>query len=227
MMKRHVTAIAFVTILALGWLSAARAQEQKPITVGILVLDGIYITETAGALDVYHHVPADKLRVVLISDTDKQLKTYEGMPFQANYTIDNAPKLDVLVVPSGAGSLDKDLKNQRVVDWIKKTAPNAKYVTSNCEGAFLLATAGLLKGKNATTFPTDRTDLQKRFPDAKVKDQRVVVDGNLVTSAGGLASYEGSLWVVEQLFGKAEADRIGTALVFGQSNVATALAANH
>jgi transcriptional regulator GlxA family with amidase domain len=225
-MKRHFAAIALITILALGSLSAARAQEQKQITVGILTLDGIYITETAGALDVYHHVPSDKLRVVLISDTDKQLKTYEGMPFQANYTIDNAPKLDVLVVPSGAGSLDRDLKNQKVVDWVKKTAKDAKFVTSNCEGAFVLATAGLLDGKNVTTFPTDRTDLQKRFPAAKVKEQRVVVDGNLVTSAGGLASYEGSLWVVEQLFGKPEADRIGAALVFGQSNVATALAAN-
>src|SRR5271156_596885 len=193
-MKRHHAAIALFTILVLACVSTARAQDKKPITVGILTLDGIYITETAGALDVYHHVPADKLRVVLISDTDKQQKTYEGMPFQAEYTIDNAPKLDVLVVPSGAGSLDKDLKNQRVVDWIKKTAPTVKYVTSNCEGAFLLATAGLLDGKNVTTFPTDRTDLQKRFPDAKVKDQRVVVDGNVVTSAGGLASYEGSLW---------------------------------
>jgi transcriptional regulator GlxA family with amidase domain len=223
-MKHHHAAIALFTVLAFVWTPAARAQQQKQITVGILTLDGIYITETAGALDVYHHVPSDKLRVVLISDTDKPQKTYEGMPFQAEYTIDNAPKLDVLVVPSGAGSLDKDLKNQRVVDWIKKTAPQAKYVTSNCEGAFLLATAGLLDGKNATTFPTDRPDLQKRFPNVKVEDQRVVTDGNVVTSAGGLASYEGSLWVVEQLFGKQEADRIGAALVFGQSNLAVGTA---
>jgi transcriptional regulator GlxA family with amidase domain len=225
-MKFQRAAIAFSILAALAWLPATHAQ-QAPITVGILTLNGIYITETAGALDVYHHVPADKLRVVLISDTDKLQKTYEGMPFQAEYTIDNAPKLDVLVVPSGAGSLDRDLKNQRVVAWIKQTAPQVKYVTSNCEGAFLLATAGLLDGKNATTFPTDRADLQKRFPNINVKDERVVVDGNLATSAGGLASYEESLWVVEQLFGKQEADRIGTALVFGSSNVATALAAGH
>src|SRR5271154_1796929 len=224
-MKRHYAAIALFSVLAFVWTPAARAQEQKQITVGILTLDGIYITETAGALDVYHHVSADKIRVVLISDTDKPQKTYEGMPFQAEYTIDNAPKLDVLVVPSGAGSLDRDLKNQRVVDWIKKTAPQVKYVTSNCEGAFLLATAGLLDGKNATTFPSDRPDLQKRFPSVKVADERIVTDGNVITSAGGLASYEESLYVVEQLFGKPEADRIGTALVFGQSNVATALAA--
>jgi transcriptional regulator GlxA family with amidase domain len=226
-MKRHFAAIAILAILTLGGLLPARAQEKKVITVGILTLNGIYITETAGALDVYHHVPADKLRVVLISDTDKQLTTYEGMPFAANYTIDNAPKLDVLVVPSGAGSLDKDLKNQRVMDWVRQEAKSARYVTSNCEGAFVLATAGLLDGKNVTTFPTDRADLQKRFPEAHVEDQRFVIDGNLITSAGGLASYEESLYVVEQLFGKQEADRIGAALVFGQSNVATALSANH
>ena len=47
------------------------------------------------------------------SDTDQELVTYEGMPFRAHYTIDNAPKIDVLVVPSGAGSLDADLKNVR------------------------------------------------------------------------------------------------------------------
>jgi transcriptional regulator GlxA family with amidase domain len=223
-MKRQFAGVALLAFLALA--SVPAHAQQQPITVGILTLDGIYITETAGALDVYHHVPADKIRVVLISDTDKPLKTYEGMPFQANYTINNAPKLDVLVVPSGAGSLDKDLKNQKVVDWVKKTAKDAKYVTSNCEGAFLLATAGLLDGKNATTFPSDRPELQKRFPNIKVKDERIVTDGNLVTSAGGLASYEGSLYVVEKLFGKAEADRIGTALVFGQSNI-TAAGAKH
>jgi transcriptional regulator GlxA family with amidase domain len=201
---------------------AQKAATAQPITVGILALDGPFITETAGALDVYHHVPADKLKVVLISDTNKEMKTYEGMPFRAHYTIDNAPKVDVLVIPSGAGSLERDLKNQRVVDWIKKEAKGAKYVTSHCEGAFLLATAGLLEGKNATTFPTDRADLQKRFPNARIKNDRVVVDGNLVTSAGGLATYEASLWVVGQLFGAGEAKRIGDALVFGQSNVAAA-----
>lgn len=220
-MKNNLKITLMLSLFVSFWISAAQAQ--KPITVGILALDGPYITETAGALDVYHHVPADKLKVVLISDTDKEMKTYEGMPFRANYTIDNAPKLDVLVVPSGAGSLERDLKNQKVIDWIKSTAKEVKFVTSHCEGAFLLGTAGLLDGKNATTFPTDRTDLQKRFPKANVKEERVVVDGNLVTSGGGLATYEGALYVVKQLFGDQEAKRIGDALVFGPSNVAAAM----
>lgn len=200
----------------------AKAAATKPITVGILALDGPYITETAGALDVYHHVPADKIRVVLISDTASEMKTYEGMPFRAQHTIDNAPPLDVLVVPSGAGSLERDLKNTRVIDWIRTQAKQAKFVTSHCEGAFLLGTAGLLEGKSATTFPTDRAELQKRFPSTKVSNDRMVVDGNLVTSAGGLATYEASLWVVRQLFGPQEATRIADALVFGPSNVTAA-----
>jgi len=217
-MKRLVAVTLFITLF---WISAARAQQ---VTVGILVLDQPYITEMAGPLEVYHHVAADKIKVYLISDTDKEMKTYEGMPFRAHYTIANAPRLDVLVVPSGFGSLDRDTKNVPVIEWIKKAAREAKYVTSHCEGAFLLATAGLLNGKNATTFPADRAQLRRRFPAAKVLDQRVVVDGNLVTSAGGLASYEGSLWVIAQLFGQQEANRIGEALVFGQSNMTAALA---
>src|SRR5512134_2229078 len=85
--------------------SIAGAQQNPgggPITVGILLLNKPFITEFAGSLDVYHHVPAEKLKVFIISDTDQEQVTYEGMPFRANYTIDNAPKLDVLVVPSGA-----------------------------------------------------------------------------------------------------------------------------
>jgi transcriptional regulator GlxA family with amidase domain len=67
--------------------------------------------------------------------------------------------------------------------------------------------------------PDRPDDLQKRFPEASVKNDRVVLDGNLITSAGGLATYEGALWVVGQLFGQQEATRIGDALVFGPSNV--------
>lgn len=207
-------------------LPAQQTSGKAPIMVGILLLNKPYITEFAGPLDVYHHVPADKLTVVIISDTDQELVTYEGMPFRANYTIDNAPKLDVLVVPSGAGSLDADLKNTRVLTWLKKAASEARFVTSHCEGAFLLGQAGLLDNKDATTFHADTGTLQQKHPTCRVqKDRRVVVDGNLITSPGGLASYEASLFVVEKLFGKDQALSIAAALVFGPSNIAAALPA--
>jgi transcriptional regulator GlxA family with amidase domain len=109
-------------------------------------------------------------------------------------------------VPSGAGSLDADLKNIRVITWLQKTAREAKFITSHCEGAFVLGQAGLLDNKNATTFPVDTETLQKQYPTCRVQTgQRLVVDGNVITSPGGLASYEASLYVVEQLFGKEQA----------------------
>ena len=228
-MKRGVL-FSFAGVLAcllttLSVISVARAQAaDQPITVGILLLDKPYITEFAGPLDVYHHVPAEKLKVFIISDTDQERVTYEGMPFRANYTIENAPKLDVLVVPSGAGSLDADLKNVRVIAWVQKVAREAKFITSHCQGAFLLAQAGLLAGKDVTTFPGDTDTLQQKYPTCRVqKGQRIVIDGNLITSPGGLASYEASLYVVEKLFGKEQAMTVATALVFGPSNLAAAM----
>jgi transcriptional regulator GlxA family with amidase domain len=227
-LKRYpLLSVAYVLAFLLASAGVARAQpklEGEPITVGILLLNKPYITEFAGPLDVYHHVPVEKLNVFIISDTDQELVTYEGMPFRAHYTIDNAPKLDVLVVPSGAGSLDADRKNVRVINWIKQAAREAKFITSHCEGAFLLGQAGLLDNKDATTFHVDTAALQQQYPTCRVqKDRRVVVDGNLVTSAGGLASYEAALYVVEKLFGKDQALNIAAALVFGPSNIEAAI----
>jgi len=227
-MKRYLSVcvscvIAFL-LAGVSGVSAQQKREGEPVRVGILLLNKPYITEFAGPLDVYHHVPVEKLNVFIISDTDQELVTYEGMPFRAHYTIENAPKLDVLVVPSGAGSLDADRKNVRVINWIKKAAGEAQFITSHCEGAFLLGQAGLLENKDATTFHVDTAALQQQYPTCRVqKDRRVVVDGNLVTSAGGLASYEAALYVVEKLFGKDQALSIAAALVFGPSNIEAAI----
>jgi transcriptional regulator GlxA family with amidase domain len=227
-MRRYVSlpvacVLAFL-VAGTAWAQTQQKSEGGPITVGILLLNKPFITEFAGPLDVYHHVPAEKLKVFIVSDTDQELVTYEGMPFRANYTIDNAPKIDVLVVPSGAGSLTTDLQNTRVISWIKKVAPEAKFITSHCQGAFLLGQAGLLDNKDATTFPDNTEGLQKNYPTCRVqKDRRVVVDGNLITSPGGLASYEAALYVVEKLFGKDQALIVASALVFGPSNLTAAL----
>jgi transcriptional regulator GlxA family with amidase domain len=222
-MSLPVACVLTFLMAATAWAQTQQKPEAGPITVGILLLNKPFITEFAGPLDVYHHVPAEKLKVFIISDTDQELVTYEGMPFRANYTIDNAPQIDVLVVPSGAGSLEADLKNTRVINWLKKVAPEAKFITSHCQGAFLLGQAGLLDNKDVTTFPDNTDGLQKSYPACRVqKDRRVVVDGNLITSPGGLASYEAALYVVEQLFGKDQALTVATALVFGPSNLTAA-----
>ena len=119
-------------------LPAAEGRELEAgpvVVVGILVFDRAYITEFAGPLDVYHHVADGKVKVVLISGTKKDITTYEGLRIHTDYTVGNAPKIDILVVPSGAGSLEDDPKNKTAMAWIKKTAAKAKFITSHCSNA--------------------------------------------------------------------------------------------
>ena len=100
-MKRYLSlsaaCIMAFLLAAAGTASAQQTADGRPITVGILLLNKPFITEFAGPLDVYHHVSAEKIKVFIVSDTDQEQVTYEGRPFRANYTIDNAPQIDVLV----------------------------------------------------------------------------------------------------------------------------------
>src|SRR5687768_3901658 len=119
--------------VVLPFSSGHAQQSTEKVRVGILTLDGSYITEFSGPLDVFHHVSPDKIEVFMISDTDKEMKSYEGMPFRANYTLQNAPKMDVLVVPSAIGSLDKDLQKTEMISWLRTKSEDAKIVQSVCQ----------------------------------------------------------------------------------------------
>jgi transcriptional regulator GlxA family with amidase domain len=186
--------------------------------VGIVIFDGLFITEYTAPFDTYKHVGAD-VNVFTVAQKKGAITTYEGVTLQPDYAFGQEPRIDVLVVPSGLHSVDTDLENHAFISWIQAKAKGADYVTSHCWGAFSLAKAGLLDGQECTTFPTSIDDLQKKYPNLKTrKDQRFVVAGKTVTSNGGLAAYEASLYVVEQLFGKAKADGVASGLVFSPQN---------
>ena len=186
--------------------------------VGILIFDDVFITEFVAPFDVYKHV-GDKMNVFTIAPKAGPVRTYEGVVVHPDFTIANAPKIDILVVPSGNGSLTSDLKNAEYVGFVKKTATDAQFATSHCWGCFTLVATGLLDGKECTTFPTSVDDLQKKFPKVKAQhNQRFVVTGKFITSNGGLAAFESALYVVEQLFGKETADKVASGLVYAPDN---------
>jgi transcriptional regulator GlxA family with amidase domain len=186
--------------------------------VGIVLMDGLFITEFAAPFDVYKHV-GDKLNVFTVAQTSNPITTYEGVVLHPDYTFDNAPKIDVLVVPSGAGSTSTDLKNHKLIGFVKHNAQSAQFVTSHCWGAFTLAEAGCLDGRECTTFPTSIDDLQKAFPNVKTrKDERFVVSEKYITSNGGVAAFEAALHVVESMYGKETADKVAAGMVFSAQN---------
>ncbi len=129
-------------------------------------------------------------------------------------SFDDAPPIDILVIPSTGGSMTADLENEVLIAWLKEAVERAQYVITVCDGAFPLAATGALDGRTATTFPGDRDRLAEMFPNVEVRyDANFVVDGKFVTSVGGARSYEPALYLVEMLYGHDHAWRTAEGLV--------------
>jgi transcriptional regulator GlxA family with amidase domain len=123
----------------------------------------------------------------------------------AHFDFATAPPIDLLVIPGGFGTRQL-LDDLEVRQWIQKASKKARLTTSVCTGALLLAKAGLLSGRRATTH-WGAHDLLASIDSTIVVERhlRVVVDA-IVTSAGVAAGIDMALAVVETLHGKAVAD---------------------
>lgn len=190
----------------------------RPLRVGFLVVDGVYGTELVAPFDVLHHVrfhvegPAPE--VLTISPDGAAVTTFEGLRIAADHSFADAPALDVLVVPSAEGSMDRDLEDAALVDWVRRTGAAARWVMSLCDGAFVLARAGLLDGLSATTFPADYDRFAQLFPAVELRvNVSFVHDGRALTSQGGARSYDVALYLVDHLWGEQAARRVGAGLL--------------
>lgn len=124
------------------------------------------------------------------------------------------PPCDILVVPSAEHHLDSDLEDTTMLNYIKSAAAQAQWVMSHCDGAFMLAKAGLLKGRECTTYPGDIGAFRTMFPKLTVHENVLFVhDGKYITSAGGAKSFEASLYLHELLYGKEATDKTAEGLV--------------
>jgi len=101
-----------------------------------------------------------------------------------------------------------------MINFVKKTDKDALFMTSHCDGAFVLAKAGLLDQSVSTTFPSDIDAYKKMFPDLDVRDDTLFVhDGKYITSAGGAKSFEAALYLCEYLYGAEIARSLSGGLV--------------
>lgn len=196
---------------------AADLPKDRPLRAGILVVNGVYNTELAAPFDVLQHTrfhTQPGMEVFTVSPDGQPITTFEGLKLTPDYAFANAPAIDVLVVPSARGSMDSDLQNQALIDWVKKTGTQARNVVSLCDGAFILAKAGLLQGIPATTFPDDYGRFSQQFPDIDLRINVSFVDaGKVITSQGGARSYEATMHLVNRLYGRQVAAGIGKGLL--------------
>lgn len=188
--------------------------------VAFLIMNGTFNTELTAPFDIFQHTifrdSIKPMNVFLVANTLEPITTFEGIRLlpDFNYLTDSLPPIDILVVPSAEHHLDTDLEDTAMLGFVKKTAAKALFVTSHCDGAFVLAKAGLLDSVASTTFPADVGAYRKMFPKLKIyEDVLFVHDGKFITSAGGAKSFEAALYLCEILYGKQVAERLAQGLV--------------
>lgn len=185
------------------------------IPVAFLISRGVTMIDYAGPWEVFQdvHVPGrgsdmdDQMPFELftVSDTTETVVGSAGLKIVPNYAFQTAPLPKVVVIPAQGG------RTQSMFEWLGKVSQTADVVMSVCTGAFILAKAGMLAGKPATTHHDFIDRLAKEFPDIQIKRGLRFIEGPKISTAGGLTSgIDLALRVVERYFGRKVAETTAT-----------------
>lgn len=219
--------------------------KAKPRLVVMLAFEDVQLLDVAGPVQVFasanemacgtrgapsHGAP---YRIVVVSHRGGPIRSSSGLPLltQAMAKAVSGQRIDTLILPGGPG-VDHAMSDKGTVAWIRRQASSASRVASVCTGAFLLAEAGALSGRAATTHWKFCGRLQQDYPDIKVDPDPIYVrDGSVWTSAGVTAGIDLSLALVQDDLGRKLAMQVARQLVVflnrpgGQSQFSMPLAA--
>jgi putative intracellular protease/amidase/YHS domain-containing protein len=169
-------------------------------SVVILVFDGMELLDFAGPAEVFVSAGC---QVTTVAATRDPVTCAGLVTITPQCTVADCPRSDIIVIPGGSRAVSRD---RRVTDWVAKASPQAEATLSVCTGVFVLAQAGLLDGKDATTHHGAIEALRTQFPKVTVHaDRRIVDNGKIVTSAGVSAGIDGALHLVDRLMGRSQA----------------------
>jgi len=167
-----------------------------PFRIGLLLFPDITQLDMTGPYEVFIKFPG--ATVDLVWKSLAPVTAGGGMQIVPTVTFSDCPQLDLICVPGGTG-MNALLNDAETLDFIRRQAKGARYVTSVCTGALVLGAAGLLKGRRAATHWLSR-DMLAAFGATPVAE-RVVVDGNVITGGGVTAGIDFALTVAAQAFG--------------------------
>lgn len=176
-------------------------------TLGVLLFPEFETLDVFGPLEMFGQLK-DKITIVLISEHIGLVKSAQGQAVMAEFSWENAPRLDYLLVPGGMG-VRKEIHRPNLISWIKARSAQADLTLSVCTGAALLAKAHILDGYKATTnqrafdWVSAQSALVHWIPHVRWVDE-----GHIVTSAGVSAGIDMSLFVIGKLFGEEMRDDI-------------------
>jgi len=185
-------------------------------TIGIFIYNGAEELDFVGPYEVFtmintvlnYQEKADAVKVILISEDGQDIVGKKAMRVGAHAAMTDIQKLDVVLIPGGQGSRAQ-MDNKAVIDWVKAVSSECEWITSVCTGSFILAKAGLTKGKKISTYWGAFEEFKKMGLEGELLPKvRYVRDGKLVTSAGVSAGIDMALWLTGQMFDPAFARRV-------------------
>lgn len=177
------------------------------VPVAFLLSDGAVVIDFAGPWEVFQDAMAgtgmnmkmDLFRTYTVAESSKPINASGGLKIIPNYTFANAPAPKVIVIPAQSA---QSKPSPALQEWLRKSAKSADVTMSVCTGAFVLANAGLLSGKAATTHHASYKQMAMNFPDIELKrGARFVDNGNIATSGGLSSGIDLALHVVERYYG--------------------------
>lgn len=176
---------------------------RKPFNIGFLLFPNITQLDLTGPFEVLSKLPDAKLH--LIWKSLEPVKAVGGLSILPDTILEHCPQLDLICVPGGPG-MTALMIDEQILDFLRKQAEGARYITSVCTGALVLGAAGLLKGKRAAThwMAMEVLPLLGAIP----VDERVVIDGKFVTGGGVTAGIDFGLQLAAEIAGEEVAKQI-------------------
>lgn len=189
-------------------MSLPQPPRDRPLTVAFVLATGAEVVDFTGPWGVFEYTDAPgrdaaAFELFTVADSLEPVRLSGGLVVLPDHSFTDAPVPKVVVVPAIAGD-----PSPAMIDWITRMATRADLTMSVCNGAFVLAKAGLLTGKPATAHHTSLTLLAADYPDIHVRRGARFVDAGNVSTAGGLTSgVDLAIHVVERYFGVEAAKR--------------------
>jgi transcriptional regulator GlxA family with amidase domain len=178
--------------------------------VAILIFDEVEVLDFCGPFEVFsvagRRGGLDPFNVYTVAQTDAPVLARNNLSVNPAHTLSDCPRPDILLVPGGYGTR-REMHNEALTGWIRRSAEGVELLLSVCTGALLLAKAGLLEGLSATTHHGAVGLLREVAPNTAVlASERVVDNGKVILSAGISAGIDMSLYVVGRLLGEEQAE---------------------